>query len=381
MEQRILFITDRFPPQVGGVGVSAHRLASALAAHGHAVQVLHLSSDTEPGAVVCDTDGALTVYRLGVLVASDLTQQLAEMVISNLHAREHFDLIHGHYLVPAGYLAAFCARRFGIASYVSVRGNDVDRGIYRPDQFPFVLWTLQHAGGVGCVSTELAEKCRVLTGRTDIHFTPNTVDTTLFRPQPKDKELLQAIHAQPEEVILGFVGELRFKKGTHFVYEAFRTVRAQRPARLLLVGGMRHEDKTLLRRYLRQHPELRDGIEVVEYVHDRETLVRYYNLMDIVLSPSLWDGMPNSVLEAMACGRPVLASNAGGIRDLITHGDTGVLIDTDALDRLGEGCLEMLAAGSDFLTTLGTHARAHVLTQHSPDREITQLLELYDRVR
>ncbi|HEX2951988.1 MAG TPA: glycosyltransferase family 4 protein, partial [Armatimonadota bacterium] len=99
-----------------------------------------------------------------------------------------------------------------------------------------------------------------------------------------------------------------------------------------------------------------------------------------VLSPSLWEGMPNSVLEGMACGRVVFASTAGGQRDVITHGETGVLIGTDALHRLGEGCLEILAAGEPFSKRIGQNARAYVATHHTPASEISLLLDTYSRL-
>ena len=76
--------------------------------------------------------------------------------------RVGFALFHGHGVFPGGYLAAYCARRFGARSYVGARGNDVERGMFAPAQFPFLLWTLRHADAAGGVSRELVEKCRAL---------------------------------------------------------------------------------------------------------------------------------------------------------------------------------------------------------------------------
>ncbi len=376
---RMLLLTDRYPPQVGGVGMSAARMAGLLTARGVVVHVLHLCADVEPGAVVSEREGDVMVHRLGALATDDLTLQRADSVITHLHARVCFSLFHGHYLTPAGYLAAFYARVCGARSYVSIRGNDLDRGMFDPAQLPFMTWTLQHAHGVGCVSRALAAKCRVLAGRDDIDYMPNAVDTALFRPQPENDSLRRG-YAPTGEALLGFVGELRFKKGTHFLLEALRAVRAQRPAKLLLIGGMRGEDKALLRRYLRQYHELRTDIHVIEYLHDPVALVEQYNLLDIVLLPSLWDGMPNSMLEAMACGRVVLASDAGGIPDVIRHGDTGLLIGVHELHRLGEGCLEILTADESLRAAIGARARAYVETHHTPHAEVERLLTRYEEI-
>ncbi len=373
--RRVLFLTDRFPPQIGGAAAAAWRHTGHLAAAGWVTHVLHLDPGTPPGAVCSAREEGVMVHRLGLTNPPDLALQLAETVAAHLHAEVGFALCHGHGAVPAGYLATYLARRFGAASFVSVRGNDVERSLFRADQFPFLLWTLEHADAVGCVSRELVEKCAAL-GRTDAVYFPNAVDSDLFRPLPRDPALLPPA---PDTVTLGFVGELRAKKGTGFLLDAFATVAAARPARLLLVGSLRGEDRAVLRRFLRQHPALRPQVIAVPYQTERDALAGYSNQMDLVLAPSLWDGMPNSVLEAMACARPVLAADAGGIRDLITHGDTGALLGIHALDHLGDACLELLALG-DALPALGARARTFVRTHHAPAAEAARLGEMYAAV-
>jgi len=375
--KRILFLTDRFPPQIGGVAVSAARLARGLAARGHVVHIASVNAEVEPGAVQSGMEDGLVAHRLGGLEEPDQALQLTERIITHLHERIGFELFHGHGAFPGGYLAAYFARRFGVRSYVSARGNDVERGMFNPVQLPFVLWTLQHADAVGCVSCELAEKCRALSGREDIDYTPNSVDTSLFRPQAPDPSLREPFGEAP---LLGFVGELRFKKGTHFLLDAFRAVRAARPAKLLLIGGLRSEDRSFLRHYLRQYPDLRPDIHVIDYLHDREALAHYYNLLDLVLIPSLWDGMPNSLLEAMACGRVAIAGDAGGIRDVVRHGENGFLVGIHELHRLGEGCLELLDAGEDYRREIGSRAREYVERHHTPEAELDRLEARYQHL-
>ena len=356
------------------MGVSAARLARGLAARGLVVHVLHVNADTTPGAVQSAREGDLVVHRLGAIPDDPATAlQLADHLISHLHERINFTHFHGHYLYPGGYLAAFYARLLGVKSAVSIRGNDVDRGMFDAQQLPFIEWTLKNATTVAAVSRALALKAGALAGRDDVQFTPNSVDTEVFAPQKRDKVLLAEINYHGE-ALLGFVGELRAKKGTHFVLDAFRTVHAARPAKLLLIGSMRGADRMLLRLFLRENPTLRPDIHVIPYTADRALLSRYYNLLDLVLSPSLWDGMPNSVLEAMACGRVVLASDAGGIRDVITHGENGYLLGLHELERLGEGCLELLDADTK---AIGPAARAYMLANFTPEAEMERLLALY----
>ena len=120
-------------------------------------------------------------------------------------------------------------------------------------------------------------------------------------------------------------------------------------------------------------------MRIVEYTQDREQLVKYYNLMDIVLSPSLWDGMPNSVLEAMACAS-VVASDAGGIRDVLRDGESGVVIPTRELQLLGPRCVELLEAGEAHSRALGHRARSYVQEHHAQAAETERLLSLYEKL-
>ncbi|MCS6859668.1 MAG: glycosyltransferase [Abditibacteriales bacterium] len=108
----ILFITDRFPPQLGGVAISSERLTRLLAERGHVVHVLHLGANVEPAAVQSQREGNVMVHRLGALESPDVTLPLADNVIAHLHKRVGFQIFHGHSLTPAGYLAAFHAKLF-----------------------------------------------------------------------------------------------------------------------------------------------------------------------------------------------------------------------------------------------------------------------------
>ena len=76
-----------------------------------------------------------------------------------------------------------------------------------------------------------------------------------------------------------------------------------------------------------------------------------------------------AMLEAMACARPILASDAGGQADLISHGETGALLPVEDLDRLPEAIEEMLGLGADALARMGRAARAHVETAHTSQAE------------
>jgi glycosyltransferase involved in cell wall biosynthesis len=280
--------------------------------------------------------------------------------------------------VPSGYLAAFVGRLLSVPSYVSIRGNDIDRGAYSPRQFPFLLWTLTRADAVSTVSTELRDKARLISDRTDVEFVPNSVDADTFRPGPPHAEAA-ALRAGGSALI-GFIGELRFKKGMPALLEALRRCRAARPVKLVVIGHLRRADRPLLREFLHDNPHLAPDIVQVPYVEDRAELAAWYNALDLAVCPSLWEGMPNTVLEAMACGRLVLASRTGGVPDVVEHDRDGYLIDRAQLDILDQAILEILDLPAERKQAVAQAAHRKILDRFAPECEFEAHTRIYRRL-
>ncbi len=373
---RVLLIAESYPPEVGGVASSAARLARGLARRlgSGAAHVLCPGAETPPGAVETSEEEGVAVHRFGPPDRADWRLQMMGNALTALHEQERFDVLHGFYLTPPGYLAAFYARLFGVRSCVSARGNDVDRDMFSANRLPFIRYALERADVVTCVSRELQAKAAALCGRDNIRIVPNGVDASVFQPTEEAAQVRREL-GFGEEPVVGFVGELRFKKGLPFLLDAFAALDA--PARLLLVGPIRRGAKDYLADFADARPGVKTRIRVVEPVSDPPRLAALYGVMDVVLCPSLWDGMPNSVLEAMACGRVVLASDAGGIRDVIRSGETGFLVSRHELHRLGEALREVLALSPSERREIGARARRRVQDAHDPEQERAAYEDIY----
>jgi glycosyltransferase involved in cell wall biosynthesis len=379
---RILFITERFPPDIGGLASSSDRITQALCKLGFEVDVLTWSRYLQPGEVLPpDLAEANTpqVYRVGLYRSWDSTMPHTLNVLDWLHQSRKYAAIWGHYLFPGGFLATWFAAGNGIASTVSVRGNDIDREMFPPGDFARLQWTLANAQTITAVSADIAEKIRRLSQRDDVLILKNAVNEKIFSPSNQGNALKTALDIG-DDVVLGFAGELREKKGQKFLLNALTTVRAHRSACLLIIGEIRASQAGLLQAYATQYPEARSRIIITGHLNDPAMVAQHLQLCDIYLQPSLWEGMPNALLEAMAMERCCIASDAGGIPEAISHGENGFLLPRFQLHKLGEAVLECLDLEPEMRSQIGIAARDRILAEFSLVQEQHRLQTAIDRL-
>lgn len=412
---RLLFITERFPPDLGGVATSAGRITHALCQLGLEVDVVTWSRYLQPGTVLppevtAIATGKLRVHRLGLYRAWDMTMPHTLQVLDWLHQTHAYDVVWGHYGFPAGFLAVWFAEMHQLPSTVSARGNDIDRLLFPPGDFARLQWTLERATVLTAVSQDLKRKIHCLCRRDDTILLRNAVDTEKFvsplfwyaegfnPPMLGDFDSDQSWGARgayseaaiatlrsqlgitPEEVVLGFAGELREKKGQQFLLEALTTVHGQRPACLLIIGEVRPAEQAILQTYAMQNPEAAQRIIVTGQLPTPALVAQHLQLCDVYLQPSLWEGLPNALLEAMACGCCCIASDAGGIPEVIESGQNGFLVPRSQLNYLGAMVLEVLAVDPATRQQIGVAARGRILRHYSLEREQQDLQDVIDRL-
>ncbi|MBN2171172.1 MAG: glycosyltransferase [Candidatus Krumholzibacteriota bacterium] len=229
-----------------------------------------------------------------------------------------------HYVYPDGYAAVRLGRRHGLPVLVKARGSDVN--VHTDDALRrrLTLWTLRRADAVAAVSAALRERMAALgLERGDVAVVPNGVDTALFYPRDRDacrREL--GLEAAPTTFL--FVGNWVPVKGLDVLLEAFAMLGEVERAglRLLLLGGGGEEAA------LREAVRVRDLDAQVRFLpavpHDAVPL--WMGACDCLVLPSRMEGCPNVLVEALACGRPVVASRVGGVPEIVVEGETGLLV-------------------------------------------------------
>jgi glycosyltransferase involved in cell wall biosynthesis len=196
---------------------------------------------------------------------------------------------------------------------VFLRGNDLDLEVFDPKSK--LMWTLSVADRVFCVSREIEDKVLLLCPTAKTVYVPNSVAHDVFA--------FGAERAVASEPCFGLVGDIKAKKGLSLVLDSLNFPQE----RLRIVGSLRPDQMKLLHGFTFVRPDAASSIEVVSFTRDAGELNRLYQGFDYVLIPSLHEGMPNVMLEAMSSGSVVIASNVAGMKDVIVHGVNGWLFD------------------------------------------------------
>jgi len=299
-----------------------------------------------------------------------------ELIVEE-HQRDPFDMLHAYFLPKAGFVATYAGKFFNIPSVVSIRGNDIERAAFDPSKFSHVMYALQNASAITTNASELAKKAKTFIDR-EIHLIPNGIETDLFKFLVKNNVLAETLHLQSSTTnVIGFVGELRKKKGLETLLSAYTQATTQHPLALLIIGEIRQgEDKKAFDEFQIANPD--SQIIVTGYVPQKD-LPAYYSLVDIFVHPSLRDGMPNAVLEAMACEKAVIATPVGGLKDVLEDGKNGVIVNVNDSSMLAEKIIELLG-DPEKRTSLGKNARGLVASKFTPQKELKANLDVYRKL-
>jgi glycosyltransferase involved in cell wall biosynthesis len=389
---KIALLSEKYTPDLGGLAISTGRLGHLLDSVGYKVRVFAPSPNLPASEKQTLPSGRVSITRFGAHKRMDDTLVDWFELIVEEYKREPFDLIHAYFLPQAGFVGTYAGKYLNIPSIVSIRGNDIERAAFDPSKFSHVMYALQNANAITTNASELAKKAKAFINR-EIHLIPNGIDTERFKPMERNEMLAEAIgltggKRKEERVesgesqrdashckVIGFVGELREKKGLATLLVGYTQVAKEIPVSLLLVGEIREgEDKKLFDEFRALNPEHR--IVVTGHVPHKD-LPAYYSLMDVFVHPSLRDGMPNAVLEAMACGKAVIAAPVGGVLDVLEDGVNGRFTPVNDAEALAQE-IEALLKDEQQRKQLGEQARKTIQTAFTPQRELEANLRIYN---
>jgi len=330
---------------VGGSGIVATELATSLAARGHHV---HLLSSDIPFRLR-EQSQQVQFHRVETPAYPLFREPQYVLSLSNSIvrvAREHaLDIVHAHYAVPHA-AAAYLAKQILAAGggpvpkvITTLHGTDITLVGSDPSYSETVAFCIDQSDGVTAVSQSLKEDTyRYLSSRSAIEVIPNFLDCERYAPRPDPAVRARYCPASRYDGLLLHISNFRPVKRLDAVLEIFRLVRERKRKRvkLLLVG-----DGPERARAAQIAAEI--GVaEDVEILGEQVDVRQLLSIGDVFLLPSAQESFGLAAAEAMACGTPVVASRAGGLPEVITHGETGFLHPPEDLAGMAASALALL---------------------------------------
>jgi N-acetyl-alpha-D-glucosaminyl L-malate synthase BshA len=328
---------------VGGSGIIATELGKTLAARGHDVHIL--SSDTpfrlggyQPGLTFHRVETpAYPLFREPQYLLS-----LANKIVQ-VARHEELDIVHAHYAVPHA-TAAYLARQILAATgnrpvpsvITTLHGTDITLLGSDRSYSETVAFCIEQSDGVTAVSESLrADTCRELAVTTDIRVIPNFLNCSVHHRVEAASVRDRLIGDKTTKVAI-HVSNFRPVKRVTAVVEVFDRIRREVPAHLLMVGDGPDLDAA---------SRLASALGIEDRVHflgEQDQVLPLLSIGDVFLLPSAQESFGLAALEAMACEVPVVASNVGGLPEVIDHGRTGFLHPPGDLDGMARSALSLM---------------------------------------
>lgn len=390
---KVCITTIEYPPDVGGVGESVHRIARMLLSSGYEVHVAvfrtkqRFVADGSRRRASCKTtlQGDVFVHRIKSAVRQpepEVQDFFSDVYfyLKQLHRQHQFDLFHAFFLNETGYVTTLLAKENNVPVINSIRGSDLHKNIFSPKFHAQTAWTLENSDWATFVSRDLLRRGAAIAPSVVLKSSAflNSIAPIDFEQLPKP-----ALMSQLSGIVIGSSGRFRDKKGIEFLLDACSELSSEIDLTLLLIGDFVDKEKTYWEQEIRQSKLMTDSSTTsrlqITGIVSREAALAYLLHLDIYAIPSLHDGCPNALLEAMLAGCPIVGSDADAIGEILADGTAGLLVEPGDTQQLATA-IRQLAVQPELRQRLGAGAKEKVLKQLAPSIERENWLQVYQRV-
>ncbi len=358
------------PGPTGGAELQAERLSARLVELGHSMQVLTcLPGPDVPREETCQ---GVQIHRVNHHLAYYVKQDVTNTFRFLVRRRQTYDVLHAHMAYGHAVVAVVVGRSFGKKCIIKIACAGEFGDLYnfsKFDGFNRALQILYQADAIVAVSLEVEQELlRYGFSPTRIVRIPNGVDTQYFKRNSPITER--------DKVRFVLVGRRHPQKGIDTTLHA---------ANLLQKQGM--GDHFEIKFYGEDYPEYNYqsmaqqlGVaKLVKFFPFERDILPVYQSAHCLLLPSRGEGLPNSLLEAMAMQLAVIVSRVSGTTDVVDDGENGVLIPADSPEALAEG-MAFVIQNPDKALRLGQNASQKVATNFSLSSVAQQYSDLYHRL-
>jgi len=288
-------------------------------------------------------------------------------------------ILHTYAITPDGYVGLMLKKKYKFPVICSLLGSDINvYPNYRPLTLNLTKKAISNIDQLISVSKSLkfiAEKIALPKREIEVVYMGCNIEK--FKNNRKSRRnIREKLGISSEEIVLLFVGSLIKKKGIFDLIDAFdQTYKKYKNLRLILVGKGSDYNKIV---YRLNKLQLENKVYIVgEKIHDR--IPEWVNASDIFVFPSYGEGLPNAVIEAMACSKPVIATRVGGIPEVIQDSKNGILIEKGNV-RAITNAINCLIEDKKGRISMGKQGRQIVEEKFSWYKSSIILREIYDRI-
>ncbi len=312
-----------------------------------------------PQLLQSNRDGSLTkiIYLLSVKKIKNLLKKIKP------------DILHAHYVSSYGVLGAL----INFHPYIiSAWGSDIlimpGRNIINKKLIEF---SLSKADKICATSKALKEQAKKYTSK-DIEVIPFGIDIKKFKPEKVASSFTNG------NIVVGTVKTLEKKYGIEYLIRSFKIVKEKLPEmklKLLIVGGGSQENQF---KKLVTELNLESDTLFTGYINQYE-IPKYHNMMDIFVSLSDSESFGVSALEASACEKPVVVSDADGFKEIVKDSMTGIIVKRGNIEEASIAILNLIK-NTDLRFKLGAAGRDCVLKNFNWNENVTKMVEVYNSI-
>ncbi len=372
---KILVVSHEFPPIGGGGANACYFLTREYVKAGHEVVVVTANYQNMPEL---DVISGVSIIRVNSGRAfkdhcgfGEMAGYLAKTmkIIGKLESDKKFDVCQVFFGIPSGPIGYWLKKKYHVPYIIRFGGGDIP-GFQKRFKWVYkfispaikVLW--RNADALVANSNELKKFAESFYCKKPIRVIHNGVDVETFKMDREKKT--------GSEIKILFVSRLIERKGLQHIIPMLKKVQSQvkRPLKLIVVGDGPYRER------LENMAAQCDVKDIVQFEGSKEKgeLVGYYRNADVFILPSRMEGMPNVVLEAMACGLPIIMTPCGGSEELVKK--NGYVSPIEQFDKM----LIKLCNDENLRRAMGEAGREAAETEYGWDKKAKAYLDILSRI-
>ena len=353
----ILWLTENYPPQRGGMAQSCDRIIDHLRKRGYTINIFHLTNRETPFRLTQQRNGWMATVPFEESEAHTLNRAwefIRPQPVSGL-------VCFGGYLPMLA--APVYAKWLSVPLLTMIRGNDFDSAIFTPRKRDLLRDALEASQVVSVVSTDKAAKIKKLYPQVNVQYIPNGIDADQWMPSPSEKSFAEKwrIDHAGNKICIGLFGQLKAKKGIQFLFDSLRHSSLLPHLHFLLIGEVTEETRALL-----DSPEF--SISSYPFL-DRDELLKYYLCCDAIAIPSFYDGMPNVLLEAGVLSVPVITTGVDGMKDVLENNQNGIVFAAGDASSCRKAFFDFVRLPAPARLQLGAQLRSTIIENYHVELE------------